>query len=166
MHESKADRDCEDIKSTMRIEAYNIIAFNKFGISYSDLLDNINKFNKVGEYGEMSSYYNADGTKKKLKLNQDKWFGVVALSVLVSMPFMPLLLVNNIFIKLFTVVAIIFIFYLSWSCFTAVPCEYRFKKQQIKDYFEDKNKLDILRAQQMEIFETYNESSNLQSNPL
>ena len=156
----------KEIKSGMEIDAYNIIAFDKFGISYSDLLHNEQNYNKIYEFSKINYYYNSDGTKKKFTLNSDGWCGFFALSCLVSTPFLPLLLVNNIFVKLFVVVATILIFYLFWAYFTnrLIPREYGYlTKQDIKNYYEDKNKLDLLQSQINEVHKIYVESHN---NPL
>ena len=157
------------VKSDMELDAYNIIAFDKFGISYSGLLYNIQNYNKIYEFSKINYYYNSDGTKKKLTLNSDGWCGFFALSFLVSTPFMPLLLVNNIFVKLFVVVATILIFYLFWAYFTnrLMPREYGYlTKQDIKNYFEDKNKLDTLQSQINEVHKIYVDSQNLNTNSL
>lgn len=159
----------KDIKLDMKIDAYNIIAFNKFGISYLELFNNIGIYSKIHEFGKINYYFNSDGTKKKLTLNSDGWCGFFALSCLFSTPFLPLLLVNNIFVKLFVVVATILIFYLFWAYFTnrLIPREYGYlTKQDIKNYYEDKNKLDLLQSQINEVHKIYVESQNLYTNPL
>ena len=122
------------------------IALEKFGVTWTKLsgeykqyLWNLKYYQDECEIFKtrLSPYFHTDGTRKKLKISNHGWAGIILLSLLVSSPFLCLHISDNFLFKLFGTLIPMIITFGIYNFFIPKPSEeYQNKTQtEINDYF-------------------------------
>jgi len=123
------------------------IALEKFGVTWQKLSDEYESILWNLKYYQdncktfktrMAPYFHPDGTRRKLKIKSDGWIAIVALSLLVSSPFLCMNASNDIKWKICgTLISMIITFGIITFFIPKPPKEYRNKTQEeIKNYFD------------------------------